>query len=488
MAASPSEGAGGKRQCRVWDVVDMEVGDALQACDEGPAGAAGPGELSAGDDGTRRPTTSIPTRSNECWATTIIFSTVFAYDDSKIGPNKPNTIGDFFDLQKFPGKRGLRKQNPKATLEMALIADGVAPEDVYEVLATPEGLDRAFAKLDTIRTASCGGKRARSVQPLLADGEVAMTVVYNGRLFDAVAAEGKPFKIVWDAQVMEYDTYVVVKGAPHKDVAMDFMRFATATKQLAAQASWIAYAPARKSSLALVGRTPPTADMLPNLPTPDKGRAVTVDPRSGPTTRMRSTSAGRPGWRISGGGLSGTRTTAMANDDKPPWARANRQALARAAARRLRRGVLRRAHRRDAVAERFQSRPFSLMPRTAAALADWDGGALPGEAAFAAVAEDLKTLPWQAGCGAAGRAAQFRPWRAQLADPQDGARGGKLTPPYAGARLNKLDRKWGEQGCVGGARSRHAAADRWRTISRRSTCVTAPISGRRGAREGAAPI
>ncbi len=264
----------------VWDVVDMEVGDALRACDEGLLEPLDPASFPAGDDGTPAADDFYPDALNECWATTIIFSTVFAYDDSKIGPNKPNTIGDFFDLQKFPGKRGLRKQNPNATLEMALIADGVAPEDVYEVLATPEGLDRAFAKLDTIKDSVVWWEAGSQPVQLLADGEVAMTVVYNGRLFDAVAAEGKPFKIVWDAQVMEYDTYVVVKGAPHKDVAMDFMRFATATKQLAAQASWIAYAPARKSSLALVGKNAANGeDMLPNLPTPDKGRAVTVDPR-----------------------------------------------------------------------------------------------------------------------------------------------------------------------------------------------------------------
>ncbi|MBL9012054.1 MAG: ABC transporter substrate-binding protein [Alphaproteobacteria bacterium] len=264
----------------VWDVVDMEVGDALRACDEGLLEPLDPASFPAGDDGTPAAEDFYPDALNECWATTIIFSTVFAFDDSKIGPNKPNTIGDFFDLQKFPGKRGLRKQNPKATLEMALIADGVVPEDVYEVLASPEGLDRAFAKLDTIKDSVVWWEAGSQPVQLLADGEVAMTVVYNGRLFDAVAAEGKPFKIVWDAQVMEYDTYVVVKGAPNKEAAMAFMRFATATRQLAAQASWIAYAPARKSSLPLVGKNAANGeDMLPNLPTPDKGRAVTVDPR-----------------------------------------------------------------------------------------------------------------------------------------------------------------------------------------------------------------
>ena len=71
-------------------------------------------------------------------------------------------LTDLFDLQKFPGKRALRK-NPFVNLEWALIADGVPTEDVYKVLGTPEGVDRAFAKLDTHQDrTSSGGRPARS--------------------------------------------------------------------------------------------------------------------------------------------------------------------------------------------------------------------------------------------------------------------------------------------------------------------------------------
>ena len=72
-----------------------------------------------------------------------------SYDADKL-TTAPTSWADFFDIAKFPGKRGLRK-GPKYALEFALIADGVAPTDVYTVLATPEGVDRAFAKLDTIK-------------------------------------------------------------------------------------------------------------------------------------------------------------------------------------------------------------------------------------------------------------------------------------------------------------------------------------------------
>ncbi len=161
----------------MWDVVDMEVGDALRACDEGLLEPLDPAAFPAAPDGTPATDDFYPEALTDCWATSIIFSTVFAYDDSKIGETKPSSINDFFDLQKFPGKRGVRKQNPKATLEMALIADGVAPEQVYEVLATPEGLDRAFAKLDTIKDSVVWWEAGSQPVQLLADGEVAMTAL-----------------------------------------------------------------------------------------------------------------------------------------------------------------------------------------------------------------------------------------------------------------------------------------------------------------------
>lgn len=264
----------------VWDVVDMEVADALRACDEGLLEPLDPAAFPPGDDGVAAKDDFYPDALNTCWATSIIFSTAFAYDSSKFPGEKPARIEDFFDTAKFPGKRGLRKQNPKATLELALMADGVKPEEVYATLATPEGLDRAFKKLDTIKDQVVWWEAGSQPVQLLADGEVAMTTAYNGRVFDAASVENKPFVIVWDGQVLEYDTYVVVKGTKNKDLAMAFMKFATDTKRLAAQASWIAYAPARKSSLPLVGKHFEKGfDMLPHLPTPDKGRYVTIDAR-----------------------------------------------------------------------------------------------------------------------------------------------------------------------------------------------------------------
>ena len=76
-----------------------------------------------------------------------------------------------------------------------------------------------------------------------------MTTAYNGRLFTAITAEGKPFQIVWDGQIYENEMYVVPKGAPNKDLAMEFIAFATTTEGLRAQAELISYGPPRKSSV-----------------------------------------------------------------------------------------------------------------------------------------------------------------------------------------------------------------------------------------------
>jgi putative spermidine/putrescine transport system substrate-binding protein len=152
---------------------------------------------------------------------------------------------------------------------MALAADGVAAADIYDVLGTPEGVDRAFAKLDTIKGDVVWWEAGAQPPQLLADGEVAMTTAYNGRIFNAVASEGKPFTIVWDSQIYDLDLWVIPKGAPNKELALDFVAFASATEQLAAQASYISYGPARKSSAPLVGsfHDKPDLKMGPQMPT-----------------------------------------------------------------------------------------------------------------------------------------------------------------------------------------------------------------------------
>lgn len=249
-----------------WDVVDVELSDAVRACDEGLLELIDASALPPAPDGTPATEDFLEGTLHDCAVANIVWSTIFAYDSSVLSEG-PTSIADFFDTEKFPGKRGIRK-NPKANLEMALMADGVAAGDVYEVLGTEEGVDRAFAKLDLIKDSVVWWEAGAQPPQLLADGEVVMTTAYNGRIFNAVAAEDKPFEIVWDGQILDLDLWVIPKGSPRKSLAMDFVGFSTATEQLAAQASYISYGPARQSSGPLVGKFHnKDIDMGPQMPT-----------------------------------------------------------------------------------------------------------------------------------------------------------------------------------------------------------------------------
>ncbi|MEL7174870.1 MAG: extracellular solute-binding protein, partial [Pseudomonadota bacterium] len=164
----------------------------------------------------------------------------------------PATMADFFDLEAFPGKRGMRK-SAKANLEMALIADGVAADDVYDVLETDEGVDRAFAKLDTIKDNTIWWSAGAETPQLLADGEVTIGSTYNGRLFSVIEEQNQPVGMLWDWQMFDLDGWIIPAGLPddRKARALDFVSYATDTQRLADQAKYISYGPARASSAPL---------------------------------------------------------------------------------------------------------------------------------------------------------------------------------------------------------------------------------------------
>jgi len=260
-----------------WDVVDMELADAQRACDEGLLEKVDAGTLPAAPDGTPAIQDFIPNGITQCAVTSIVFSHIVAYDDTKFEVQKPSKLADFFDLKGFPGKRGMRKQSPKINLELALRADGVPGDQVYQVLSTKEGVDRAFKKLDTIKDSVVWWETGAQPPQLLADGEVTMTTAYNGRIFDAQVMEGQPFVIIWDGQLQELDVFGIVKGTKNLDIATQFVAYATDTQRLADQAQWIAYGPARRSSLPLVGKHAiKGVDMKPNMPNAPENSANAI--------------------------------------------------------------------------------------------------------------------------------------------------------------------------------------------------------------------
>ncbi|WP_299753947.1 ABC transporter substrate-binding protein [uncultured Boseongicola sp.] len=250
------------------DVASVEIADAVRLCDEGLIEEIDASTMPDGADGTPAVDDFIAGTLTDCMIPTDVFATAIAYDTTKFTDGAPTSIADFYDLEKFPGKRGLKK-GAKTTLEMALMADGVLAGDVYATLETDEGVDRAFAKLDTIKDSVVWWEAGSQPVQLLADGEVLMTMGWNGRIFSAAVGEGQPFAIMWDGQVFEWEGWVIPKGAPNKEGALEFIKFSTGTAPLAAAAEWISYGPPRKSSAPLVGvyKGDGTTQMGPQLPT-----------------------------------------------------------------------------------------------------------------------------------------------------------------------------------------------------------------------------
>jgi putative spermidine/putrescine transport system substrate-binding protein len=234
-----------------WSLVDVELSDALRGCEEGILERIPPSILLPAPDGTQAEQDFLPGTLQECGVGTIVWSTVFAFNGDAWKGDRPTTPRDFFDTQRFPGKRGLRK-SPRVNLEWALLADGVPASAVYEVLSTEAGVACAFAKLDTIKAHTVWWEAGAQPPQLLADGEVVMTSAYNGRLYDAMVKEGKHFVIVWDGQVWDIDLWVIPKGARPLKTIHRFIAFSTDTQRLADQTRYISYGPARKSSMPLV--------------------------------------------------------------------------------------------------------------------------------------------------------------------------------------------------------------------------------------------
>ena len=225
--------------------------------------------LPEGDDGTAAADDFIEDAlANECGVGNIVWSVVFAVNTEN--GEGPKTIEDFFDTEAFPGKRGLRKR-PQVNMEWALLADGVAPEEVYEVLATEEGQAQAFAKLDTIKDEITWYDSWSQAPVLLNDGGATMVQSANGRIFAAIKDDGAPFEIVWDSHIYDLDVWAIMKGTEKKEEAMEFIKFATGTVPLSGMQD-VAYGPTRASAQALLPE-----EVKKDLPTAHLDEGVKAD-------------------------------------------------------------------------------------------------------------------------------------------------------------------------------------------------------------------
>ena len=259
-----------------WDLVDVVASDAIRLCDEGLAQEIDHDKvLAKAPDGSPASKDFGDLIVSQCFIPQIVYSTAFGYRTDLVGGKAPTSVCAIFDTKTWPGKRSLEKR-PINNMEWALLCDGVAKKDVYDVLATPEGQEKALAKLNTIKDDVIWWSAGADTPQLLADGEIVMGSTYNGRLFSVIEEQKQPVAMLWDAQVFDLDGWIVPAGlSPERKArVMDYLKFATDTQRLADQAKYISYGPARKSSAPLVGNHAELGiAMAPHMPTdPDNAK------------------------------------------------------------------------------------------------------------------------------------------------------------------------------------------------------------------------
>ncbi len=256
-----------------WDLIDVDATDAVRMCDEGLVEIIDPNkDLAMAPDGTTASEDFGNFLVSECVFPNVVYATTLAYRTDLV-KQAPTSMCDMFDLENIPGKRALEKQ-PINNFEWALLCDGVPSEEIYDVLSTSEGVERALAKLDTIKNEVIWWTTGAQTPQLLADGEIVLGSGWNGRLFSLIEEENQPVAMLWDWQVLDSGGWVIPKGTQHLEKVKKYVKWATDTQRLADLTKYISYGPTRTSSLPLVGKHAELGiDMLPHMPTyPDNAK------------------------------------------------------------------------------------------------------------------------------------------------------------------------------------------------------------------------
>lgn len=198
--------------------------------------------------------------SDECMIPAIIYADIMVYDADKL-KTAPQTWKDFFDVEKFPGKRGVNMSSDPMTALIvgALLADGVEADKLY-----PIDLDRAFKKLHTIEDHLVGWQTGAQAQQQLESGEVTIALVWNGRGFGAAKA-GHNIKPIWNDWMVAVDSVSIPKGSKNVAAAQAGLNYYLGAKQTEKLAELTSYAPVN------VNAKPQLSDLAKQwLPTPER--------------------------------------------------------------------------------------------------------------------------------------------------------------------------------------------------------------------------
>jgi putative spermidine/putrescine transport system substrate-binding protein len=195
-----------------------------------------------------------------------VFAAILAYrTDAFEGGKAPESWADMWDVEGVPGRRSLRR-HVFDTLEEALLADGVPPEELY-----PLDLDRAFASLDRIKPdIAVWWEGGAQTSQMLSTGEVDLCPTWNARA-QAAIDDGAPVEIVWNQNIYSSEGWCILKGTPRADLCREFITFAVDAERQAAYTPHLTYGPTIPRAYDFID--PERARMLPTHP---DNRAVGV--------------------------------------------------------------------------------------------------------------------------------------------------------------------------------------------------------------------
>ena len=164
---------------------------------------------------------------NECGIPSVGYANLMLYNTDTFPDGGPQNWADFFDVEQFPGKHGLWDGAEGVNLEIALMADGVAPEDLY-----PLDIDRALAKLEELRPHIVFWRSGAQSTQMMESQEVDMLMAWSSRAYPALN-NNAPFVPVWNQHIIYNNVLAIPKGAPHPEISADYIRMAMQPEQQA---------------------------------------------------------------------------------------------------------------------------------------------------------------------------------------------------------------------------------------------------------------
>jgi putative spermidine/putrescine transport system substrate-binding protein len=238
-----------------WDVVNVETNMVFQGKSDG---------ITETIDYSKIDTDNfIPEAIHSHGVGLMTWSWVMAYNKDVYGSNPPKSWVDFFDIERYPGSRGLQ-QDPRRVIEIALIADGVPTNQLY-----PLDVDRALTKLKKLHD----DLLARNQQlvwwnaysrpaELLDAGIVTMSPGTNGRILQAIKSGITKIDYTWNGGIIDLDWWVIMKNSTNKEQSHDFINYASSVQAQREMSLLISYGPVNNAALASlpedVRRTLPT--------------------------------------------------------------------------------------------------------------------------------------------------------------------------------------------------------------------------------------